>query len=349
MRKTTMISLALAMTIVGCKKVTVDFTYEPAAPRAGQVVKFTNTSSAGEDWVWTFGDNTTSTSKHPNKVYKKPGKYLVTLMVDSAKYQTRSREIEVFDTVPTFVSSSDSILHYQDITFSANVYNPFKYDLTYEWLLSENCVILSNKTTNSSIKVYFKIPGTETVQLIVKLDNRVDTICKSFTIHESKAPAIVMRKTDKTVVRQRMINDRLEDVSAPTADDIHSLELFSDTMVTFNGVTFFASKMDDVIDGFKDLTINHMQIDAMAQKWYITTPDGLFVAHMGGNEIVTIDSLANGALHVDSQRNRLYWATAEGLWAMPLVKSKNNRFTTIPEKYNDQNNIDLITVNNTPQ
>ena len=92
-----------------------------------------------------------------------------------------------------------------------------------------------------------------------------------------------------------------------------------------------------------------MQIDAMAQKWYITTPDGLFVANMGGNEIVAIDRLATGALYVDAQRNRLYWATAEGLWAMPLIKSKNNKFSTTPEQYNNLNNIDLITVNNTLQ
>lgn len=337
------------MIIMGCKKVTVDFTYEPTAPRAGQVIKFTNTSSAGEDWAWTFGDNTTSVSKHPNKVYKKPGKYLVTLMVDSAKYQTRSREIEIFDTVPTFVCSTDSIFHYHDITFSANVYNPFKHELTYQWILPESCVVLSNQTSNSSVKLYFKTPGTETVQLIVIQDNKVDTICKSFTIHESKAPAIVLRKTDKTVVRQRMINDRLEDISSPTADDIHVLEQFSDTMITFNGVPFFASTMHEVIDGFNDLIINHMQIDAMAQKWYITTPDGLFVANMGGNEIVAIDRLATGALYVDAQRNRLYWATAEGLWAMPLIKSKNNKFSTTPEQYNNLNNIDLITVNNTLQ
>ena len=332
--------------IVGCKRVTVDFTYSPTEPKAGETVKFSNNSSAGESWAWTFGDNTTSMSKHPNKVYKKPGEYLVTLMVDSAKYQTHSKIIKVYDTIPTFVASSDTILQYYNVTLNANIYNPFKYELQYQWTLPTNCQLVSGELTDASISVYFTTTGNHTVQLLIDQNGNQHNINKSLTVYPVKAPSIVMRKTDKTVARQRIINDRLEDISSPTAEDIHALELFSDTMVTFNGVTFFASQMSDMVDGFKELTINHMQIDAMAQKWYITTPHGLFVANIGGNEIVTIDSLATGALYVDTQRNRLYWATAEGLWAMPLIKSKNNQFTTTPEQYNNLNNIDLITVNN---
>ena len=332
--------------IVGCKRVTVDFTYSPTEPKAGETVKFSNNSSAGESWAWTFGDNTTSMSKHPNKVYKKPGEYLVTLMVDSAKYQTHSKIIKVYDTIPTFVASSDTILQYYNVTLNANIYNPFKYELQYQWTLPTNCQLVSGELIDASISVYFTTTGNHTVQLLIDQNGNQHNINKSLTVYPVKAPSIVMRKADKTVARQRIVNDRLEDISSPTAEDIHALELFSDTMVTFNGVTFFASQMSDMVDGFKELTINHMQIDAMAQKWYITTPHGLFVANIGGNEIVTIDSLATGALYVDTQRNRLYWATAEGLWAMPLIKSKNNQFTTTPEQYNNLNNIDLITVNN---
>ena len=51
-----MICMAFAMIIVGCKKVDVNFTYSPSQPKAGQAVKFTNTSSAGEKWSWDFGD-----------------------------------------------------------------------------------------------------------------------------------------------------------------------------------------------------------------------------------------------------------------------------------------------------
>ena len=116
--------MAFAMVIAGCKKVDVDFTFSPTEPKAGEAVKFTNKSSAGEKWGWNFGDNSTSVSKHPSHTFKKPGTYLVTLMVDSAKYNTCSHSVTVYDTVPTFVTSTDSICHYTDVTLTANVYNP---------------------------------------------------------------------------------------------------------------------------------------------------------------------------------------------------------------------------------
>ena len=104
----------------------VEFSYSPAEPRAGQSVKFNNTSSAGEKWAWDFGDNATSVTKHPSHIFKKPGEYLVTLMVDSAKHNTYSRVVTVYDTIPTFVTSTDSICHYTNVVLTANVYNPFQ-------------------------------------------------------------------------------------------------------------------------------------------------------------------------------------------------------------------------------
>ena len=344
MKKIIIIGFALAM-IVGCKKVDVNFDYSPAEPKAGESIKFTNRSSAGESWTWTFGDNATSLLKNPKKIYKKPGEYVVTLMVDSAKYLTHSKVIVVYDTVPTFVSSSDSILHYQDVTFTANVYNPFNYELTYDWVLPEDCKIVAGSRTSKTVTAYFTTVGKKSVELNLTQKDTQYNIPKEFDVHLSKAPAIVMRKTDKTVVRQRMINDRLEQVNMATAEDVHLIEQTNDTIVTFNGKTFYASQMANTVAGFTGLTINHIQIDAMAQKWYITTPEGLFVANMDGSYMEGIDPSATGAIFVDTYRNRIYWANNNGVYAMALVKSKNNRFTTTPTQYNDLTNVDLIAVN----
>jgi hypothetical protein len=65
--------------------------------------------------------------------------------------------------------------------------------------------------------------------------------------------------------------------------------------------------------------------------------------------MVSIDENATGAIYVDINRNRLYWASNTGTYAMPLIKSKNNQYTTTATQYNNLDNIDLITVNNTPQ
>ena len=67
MKKIFIIACALA-TIVGCKKVNVDFTFSPSNPKSGETITFTNLSSAGESWSWTFGDNATSLAKNPKKI-----------------------------------------------------------------------------------------------------------------------------------------------------------------------------------------------------------------------------------------------------------------------------------------
>ena len=332
---------------VGCKRVEVDFSYEPTTPRAGQTIAFTNLCTEGEDWLWTFGDNSVSTLKNPRKTYKKPGTYIVTLMVDSAKYNTRSKEITVYDTIPTFVCSTDSILHYQEVQFTANVYNPFNHSLTYEWTVSDNCEVLSSTTTGKELKVYFKSPAAEeTVHLHLTFNGVEHNITKTFAVHLTQAPAIVMKQNDGTIVRQRIFKDRIEDIKPGLAEDNALLAATSDTQVNFNGKLFTASQLDEDITGFAGMTIQHMQLDAMAQKWYIHTTDRLWVANFDGSNLVLIDSAATGALYADTNRNRLYWATASGLKSMPLVKSKNNQFTSTAVNYNLLDNITLIAVDN---
>ena len=71
--------------LIACKKIEVDFSYSPTAPTAGQTVKFTNHSSSGEDWLWSFGDGATSTLRSPSHVYKHNGTYRVSLKVDNKK------------------------------------------------------------------------------------------------------------------------------------------------------------------------------------------------------------------------------------------------------------------------
>lgn len=349
--KRSIIYLSILLTFcVGCKRVEVDFSYAPTAPRAGEVVTFTNLCTEGEEWLWTFGDNATSLAKNPNHIYKKPGTYLVTLMVDSAKYNTRTKEVTVYDTIPTFVCSTDSILHYQDVTFTANVYNPFNHSLTYKWILPDDkCEIVSGTKDSHAITVFFTAPLEDSVQLLITQKDASYDIKKAVKVHLTKAPAIVMCKTDHTIIRQRLINDRIEQPSLATSEDVYAIEHACDTAVTFNGKTFYASTLASTISGFNGLDIQRVQLDAMAQKWYITTPNGLFVANFDGAERVLIDESATGAIYVDINRNRLYWASNTGTYAMPLIKSKNNQYTTIPAQYNNLDNIDLITVNNTPQ
>ncbi len=348
MNKKIIICFALAMMIIGCKKVEVDFTFSPTEPRAGQVVKFNNASSAGEDWNWDFGDNVTSVLKNPTHTFTKPGTYLVTLVVDSAKYNTCSHSITVYDTIPTFTTSTDSICHYADVELTANVYNPYGYTLSYQWTLPEGCVLVSGNLNSKAITVYFTSYNQDMeVALQINKNGTTYEIARSLHIYESKAAALVYMLTDRSTMRQRIINERLEEAQINTLEsNVLLLEQTSDTVVTFNGTTFHASQMSTI---FPEQEVLRMQLDAMAQKWYIITPEGLFVANFNGQNLTAIDAEATGAIYVDPFRSLLFWATADGMKAMPLIKSKNNQFSTIPVLYNHINNIDRIVVNNYPQ
>jgi PKD repeat protein len=342
------IYLACALIMIGCKKVSVDFKYSPAEPKAGEVVKFSNTSSAGESWNWDFGDNSTSLSKHPTKVFRKPGTYIITLVVDSAKYNTCSHSITVYDTIPTFIASTDSICHYTHVTLSANVYNPFGYTLNYQWELPENCVLNAGTLTSKSITVYFKkysMNATDSthIGLTITQNGKTYDCGRNLFVHKTKSPAIVMETSKYTVKRQHIINGYIGEVTDGDGEDIHMLELSNDTMIVFNDSTFYASNMQHI---FPEHQINRLQIDVMTQKWYVITSEGLFVANFNGKNMQLIDAEATGGIYVDAYRNLLYWATASGLKSMPLVKSKNNIFSTQAQLYNTISDINRITVNN---
>ena len=111
----------LCCALMACKKNSIDFSYSPETPRAGETVTFSNLSTSGEEWEWTFGDGSTATLKSPTHVYKKPGTYRVVLKVDKKTSWTATKEITVFDTVPTFVCEDSVFTIYTDYTFTANV------------------------------------------------------------------------------------------------------------------------------------------------------------------------------------------------------------------------------------
>jgi PKD repeat protein len=77
---------------------TADFTYSPAGGGiTGEPVQFTDLSTdAPADWLWEFGDGSTSIARNPSHVFAGPGTYLVKLTVTNSKgsnsKQTRDRD-----------------------------------------------------------------------------------------------------------------------------------------------------------------------------------------------------------------------------------------------------------------
>ncbi len=86
---------------------TAGFTFNPASPRVGQNVMFTDTSRGGSginQWSWNFGDGATSTERNPIHSYSSLGSKTVTLTVtdSNGKTGTATHTLMVSDfTAPT--------------------------------------------------------------------------------------------------------------------------------------------------------------------------------------------------------------------------------------------------------
>ena len=320
--KKTILLLTLCLALMACKKVNVDFTYSPTEPRAGQAVQFSNLSSGGEEWEWAFGDGATTTIKSPSHTYKRPGTYRVVLKVDKKNALTKTAEITVFDTVPTFVCADSVFTIYQDYTFEANVYNPYNYTIEYEWDFPDTIV----STTGSAITGYFTEAGQAEVTLRVTMNNETTVITKTFDVQNSVTNALLIRTEDGDY-RQRIFGERAEDIQED-ASAAPLLDAEQDTIQLYNGWEFRLSDLKDVFPELEGFHIANRKIYFRA--------NGLWVANIDGANIVQIDELPCSALVLDTRfDNRIYWANEDGVWYMPFVGSDNNKFVTIPTLLNE--------------
>ena len=222
--------LTLCFALIACKKVSVDFSYSPTEPRAGQAVTFSNLSSSGEDWSWSFGDGAVSTLKSPTHTYKKPGTYRVILKVDNKSSLTETKELTVYDTIPTFVCEDSVFYIYEEYTFTANVYNPYNYEITYEWTLSDSIV----KMTDGTLICYFTQPNDSAeISLRVVMNGDTTDIIKRFYIEDKTTNSLLIR-TDIADYRQRIFGDKAENPQLSSYATSY-LDAEQDTLQVYNG------------------------------------------------------------------------------------------------------------------
>lgn len=321
------------MALAACKKVEVAFTISPDSPKAGEKVTFTNQSSSGEDWAWSFGDGSTSTLKSPTHTYKKPGTYDVRLMIDNKKSLTVTKSITVIDTVPSYSCADTTFAIYRDYTFTAQVYNPYNYDVQYLWYqpVSETLyqpqyfVVTDTTMANSTLHLYFTRPMNGAgLGLRIILHGDTTIIEKNFLVNDQKTNSILMR-TANGDYRQRIFAKRAEDYRLdPTATPI--LDAEQDTLQEYNGYTFSLSELRTLFPELQGFRIANRKIYYRAEGLWVATIDGAFP--------VQIDSLDCPAMTLDPTNNRIYWANENGVWYMPFVGSDNNQFVTTPTLLN---------------
>lgn len=330
--------LTLCCALIACKHNNVDFTYSPSAPRAGQSVVFSNQSSSGEEWSWTYGDGAVASIKSPTHVYKQPGTYQVTLKVDKKNKWTATKQITVYDTVPTFTCSDSDLVVYKDYTFSAVVYNPYNYDVKYEWYMPESnthyAQITDTTMTNNTLHLFFTSAlSNAVIGLRVTLNGVTTDIKKVYEVADRKTNSVLIR-TDAADYRQRIFGAKATAPQMLAARDTTLLETETDTMQVYNKDTFTLSDIATVFPGIEGFHI-------ASRKIYYRC-NGLWVANIDGAYQVQIDAAPCSAMTLDTKDSRIYWANAEGVWYMPFIGSDNNKFVTVPIQLNTLSGVTKI-------
>ena len=212
--KTHIFLTALCLLLAACAEKEVSFTYSPQEPRAGESIRFSNTTSEGETWEWNFGDGTTATSKNPSKVYKRPGSYTVVLVVDKKQSRRASATITVVDTIPQITLADDSLVFFMHpVKLRMNAYNPYNYTKIYQWQLNENVELVGGSLTSEYITVLFNKQHSceQSVSCKVTIGDASYTCEKSFYVHDTVAPQIIMSRKDNVLMLQRTFINGIEE------------------------------------------------------------------------------------------------------------------------------------------
>ncbi|MEO0340903.1 MAG: PKD domain-containing protein, partial [Bacteroidota bacterium] len=134
-------------------------------------IQLSNSSCHGEEYLWDFGDGTTSTEESPDKVFTTPGLYTIRLRVSNScgdDFETRTIEVEGEpDAAFSFDSSDDDfclpiIIDFANNSneFSQTVWSISPFD-TNRWRFTDTAMNLASE----DISIRFLQEGTYTIKL----------------------------------------------------------------------------------------------------------------------------------------------------------------------------------------
>lgn len=301
--------MLLMVLCYGCKRVSVDFSYSPTAPKAGDSIQFSNQTSGGEDYQWNFGDNSASKEKNPVHIYKEVGTYFVTLTEVKSK-KSITHTVTIVDSLPSFTSDTDSIQLFIPVKLKAQVWNPYKHPVQYEWQLSKNCILKSGRLSDESITVFYTQEGKDTTRLVVTKDGVRTVATQVFNIHPTPTPNLLIESVSGEQYQQRIHEGTLWENARP--------------LTYQEGKEMLAAAS----------TQTEMK-DTLENKVYYTTDGGLKIKNRNGENVVTITTENVQTITMSLSMNRLFYATGDGVYMLPLIHTDNNQFTYTPEHLNN--------------
>jgi len=98
--------------IISCKKSpTADFSII-GTTKVGETIQFTNSSTNSDNYIWDFGDGSTSTEESPSHIYEKPGDYIVMLEAKGeGGSSAKSKSLKITGITYSFKNNSDYTLY----------------------------------------------------------------------------------------------------------------------------------------------------------------------------------------------------------------------------------------------
>ena len=273
---------------------------------------------------------------------------MVSVKVDKRNKWMATKELIVYDTIPTFVCKDSLLYIYRDYEFVANVYNPYNYEVKYQWYLPVTNTLLpsgvepsdpESEWNTSTMWFYFTEPALEVpIGLTVIMNGDTTDVQKYFYVEYVETNSVLCRREEGDY-RQRIYGERA--ATPQLIEKSALLDVEQDTIQTYNDSTFRLSALKAKFPGILGFHIANRKIYYRA--------NGLWVANIDGANKVQIDTLECRAMTLDMLDNRIYWANSEGVWYMPFIGSDNNKFVTIPKELNLFKNVTKLAADSEPE
>ncbi|RKY78469.1 hypothetical protein DRQ07_07595, partial [candidate division KSB1 bacterium] len=164
------------------------FTAEPRTGYAPLTVQFTDVSGGTvTQWLWDFGDGSTSTEQNPQHVYQNPGTYSVSLKVTSASGSSSTEEpsyITVLYPPPVADFSAEPVSGLKPLT--VNFKDKSTGDIeTFYWVFGDG----ASSTEQNPVHTY-NLSGQYSVALTVTGQGGSNTKSREAYIHVADSPPV---------------------------------------------------------------------------------------------------------------------------------------------------------------
>lgn len=139
--------------------------------RVGEFIRFTDLTEKAEKWDWDLGDSTfISNEREVVHNYKKPGQYVIKLMVNNSCEKIKKITIKAKKIIrdPNKIPNLDAIPGSIEIGQMLTVIDSTKRAYSWEWRFGDNAK--ADATTQKASYTYEGEPGPRTISLIINKD-----------------------------------------------------------------------------------------------------------------------------------------------------------------------------------